>query len=235
MASILVHVGFAGLIAAALLGRALDWRAAVVLAATAATDLDVFVGLVLEGTHRAAFHTFLLPALAAGLVYYDVALREESLLERWRPDAGRVAGVAIVAVAGIGVDMVINGVNAFWPLHDQFYTVDGKALLSNQRGFVQTFVETEIPEPNEPPPPDEPEPQTTNNTHYETGVDPAKGEEPETVERTFPLARSGWQLLLGATGYVVLGFRLWEQRNLGEENTASARDADDDRIAADED
>jgi hypothetical protein len=211
MASTLVHVALAALLAAALLGRALDWRAAlVVLAATAFIDLDSFVGLILDGTHRAAFHTFLLPAVAAVLIYYDTRVRDASAIARWRPDGARVAAVAVlaVAVAGIGLDMVINGVNAFWPLHDQFYTVDGKALLSDQRGVVQTFVEIDPPEPQG----DGQVTRTTNNTHYSTGVDPAKGEEPEDVERIFPLVRSGWQLLLVVVGYGVLAVRLWEVR-----------------------
>lgn len=213
MASTLVHVALAALLAAALLGRALDLRAAaVVLVATALVDLDAFLGLVVEGAHRSALHTFLLPALAAALVYYDTRIRADSLLERWRPDAARVAWVAVVAlaVAGVALDMVVNGVNALWPLHDQFYTVDGRALLSDQRGLVQTFVELEPPEP-----PDDGgggQPSTTGNTHYSTGVDPSRGEEPEDVERVFPLVRSGQQLLLVVVGYGALAVRLWERR-----------------------
>lgn len=210
MPSTLVHVALAALLAAALVGRTLDWRAAVVvLGATAFVDLDAFVGLVLAGTHRAAFHTFLLPALAAALVYADTRIRETSTLARWHPDGARVAWVTIaaVALAGIGLDMAVNGVNALWPLHDQFYTVDGKAVLSDQRGLVQTLVELEPPEDA-----DGRQTRTTDNTHYGTGVDPGKGDEPEDVERLFPLVRSGWQLLLVAVGYGVLGVRLWEHR-----------------------
>lgn len=212
MASTLVHVALAALLAAALLGRALDWRAAlVVLGATAFVDLDAFVGLVLEGTHRAALHSFVVPALAAALTYYDTRVREESALARWRPDGGRVAWVAVVAVAvaGIGLDMAINGVNAFWPLHDQFYAVNGKALVSDQRGFVQTFVDLDLPSAQDG---GETQPRTTENTHYSTGVDPSEGAESEAVERIFPLVRSGWQLLLVVVGYGVLAVRLWEVR-----------------------
>lgn len=212
MPSTLVHVALAALLAAALLGRALDWRAAlIVLGATAFIDLDAFVGLVLEGTHRAAFHTFVLPALAAALIYYDTRVREASTIARWRPDGARVAWVTVVAVAaaGIGLDMAINGVNAFWPLHDQFYAVNGKALLSDQRGFVQTFVELDPPDPQDG---GGQQSRTTDNTHYSTGVDPSKGQEAEDVERIFPLVRSGWQLLLVVVGYGVLAVRLREGR-----------------------
>lgn len=216
MASTLVHVALAALLAAALLGRAFDWRAAlVVLAATAFIDLDAFVGLVFPGTHRAAFHTVLLPALATALIVYDTRAREESTLARWRPDGERVAWVTVVAVAvaGIGLDMAINGVNAFWPLHDQFYAVNGKALLSDQRGLVQTFVELDPPDPQGG---GGQQPRTTENTHYSTGVDPKRGQEPEDVERIFPLVRSGWQLLLVVVGYGVLAVRLWEGQRGGD-------------------
>lgn len=206
MASTLVHVALAALLAAALLGPALDRRAVlVVLGATAFVDLDTFVGIVVEGAHRTAFHTFLLPALVAVVVYYDTRVRADSALARWRPDGARVAWVAVVAVAvaGIGLDMVINGVNVLWPLHDQFYAVNGKALLSNQRGFVQTFVELEPSGGGSKPP-------TTGTRHYSTGVDPSKGAEQKNAERVFPLVRSGWQLLLVVAGYGVLAVRLWE-------------------------
>lgn len=218
MVSTLVHVALAAVLAAALLGESLDRRAAaVVLVATALVDADTFLGLVVEGVHRAATHTFVLPAVLAALILYDTRVRERSLLARWRPDAARVAWVTVVAVAvaGIGLDMVINGVNAFWPLHDQFYAVNGKAVLSDQRGFVQTFVEIEPPEPSQPS--DDPPASTTNNTHYSTGIDPKKGAEPEDVERIFPLVRSGWQLLVVAVGYGTLGARLWELRGDGED------------------
>jgi hypothetical protein len=217
MPSTLVHVALAALLAAALLGDALDRRSAlVVLAVTAISEVDTFLGLVFEGVHRAATHTFLLPALAAAFVLYDTRAREESLLARLHPHGARVAWVTIVAVAvaHIGLDLVINGVNAFWPVHDQFYTVDGKAVLSDQRGLVQTFVELDPPEPNDGT---TPEARTTNNTHYSTGVDPKKGTEPKDVERLFPLVRSGWQLLLVVTGYSVLAARLYERRGERDE------------------
>lgn len=208
MASTLVHLAVAALLAAALLGDAFDVRSLlVVLVATALVDLDAFVGLAVEGAHRAALHTYLLPAAAAVLVYADLR-REDSLLRRWRPDAGRVAWVAILAVAtaGIGLDMVTNGVNAFYPVHDQFYTVDGEFLLSDQRGVVQSFVDLSPPEPSDPA-----TPRTTNNTHFSTGVDPSKGASETAVERVFPLVRSGRDLLLVVLGFGVAAARVWEE------------------------
>jgi hypothetical protein len=217
MASTLVHVALAAVLAVALLGPALDRRSAlVVLAATALVDADTFLGLVVPGLHRAATHTFLLPVALAVLVYADTRGRENPLLARLHPHGGRVAWVTIaaIAVAGIGFDMVINGVNAFWPLHDQFYTVDGKALLTDQRGFVQTFVELDPPES---PGGGGGDVRTTKDFQYSTGVNPADSPEKKDPERVFPLVRSGWQALLVVVGYGTLGIRLWERRTTSGE------------------
>lgn len=212
MASTVVHLAVAALLAAALLGDSFDRVGIlVVLGAVAFIDLDAFVGIVFEGTHRAAFHTYLLPLAAGVFVYFDTRVREpaRSLLRRWRPDGARVAWVALlaVAVAGIGLDMTTNGVNAFWPLHDQFFTVDGKFQLSDRRGVVQTFVDLQ-PEPTDQA---KTQTRTTKNTHFRTGVDPSKGTEPKNVERIFPVVSSGRELLWVVAGYGSLGARLWER------------------------
>ena len=211
MPSTLVHVALGGLIGCALLGAAFSPRAiAVVLAAVAAVDLDTFLGWVVLGAHRSAFHSVLLPvALGVGL-YYDVRVRERSWLrERFGTTAGRVGGVAVVAVAfaGIGPDLVTNGVNVFWPVHDQFYELTGRTYLSDQQGFVQTFVEFQTESSNE---------QTglgsSKERQYTTGADtnPDRDGEPEVEERIFPLAWSGTQLLLVASGALVVAQRTYE-------------------------
>ncbi|UIP01142.1 metal-dependent hydrolase [Halobaculum sp. CBA1158] len=205
MPSTIVHLGLAGLLAAALVrddhfGRR---AVAVVLIAAALPDLDSFLSPVLAGAHRAVGHNLILPAIAAAVLAYDTRVRAESwILARFGASGAGVAWVAIAAfsVAGVGLDYAFNGVNLLWPIHDRFYTLKGRAVLSNQRGFVQTFVEFA--------PESEPESvRTTDNTHYVTGVDPSPGAEPEDVERVFPLATSGWQLLIAATGYGVLAAR----------------------------
>jgi len=203
MPSTLVHLALGGLIAAALLEEAFDARAlGVVLAATAVPDLDTFVGIALPGTHRAALHTVLVPAIAAVAVAYDLR-REDSWLRARGDRAVRVAWVAVAAyaLAGIGPDLFFNGVNVLYPIHDQFYEVNGKVLVSNQRGLVQTLWEGEASTRG-----------TTNTTHYSTGVDPVRGTEPENVERVFPVARGGLQVLLLVTGTAVTGARLWLAR-----------------------
>jgi membrane-bound metal-dependent hydrolase YbcI (DUF457 family) len=196
----LVHLAVAGLVAASLLGPTFDRRSVtVVLAAAAVPDLDTFVGLVVPGAHRALLHTLVLPALV-GVVLTQQSRRPDSWLRRRYGARGvRVAWVALASLlfAGIAPDLFTNGVNAFYPLHDTFYRVNGELLLSNQRGVVQTFVELgQAPE------------RTTENTHYWTGVDPTPGDEPANVERIFPVVESGIQLMLVVLSATVLTVRL---------------------------
>ncbi|GAB6861866.1 metal-dependent hydrolase [Haloplanus litoreus] len=205
MPSTVVHLAIGGTVAAALLGDEFDRRAvAVVLAATAVPDLDTFVGLAVQGAHRALLHTLVLPAVTGVALTYDTRLRGRSRLhDRWGDRGVRVAWVALAAllVGGILPDLMTNGVNAFYPLYDRFLTVDGELLLSNQRGVVQTFVDlTADPK------------RTTENTHYWTGVDPSPGAEPENVERIFPVVRSGFQLLVIVLGVFTLGARFRDER-----------------------
>lgn len=203
-----MHVAVAGLVGTALLGHAVDRRsAAVVLAAGAVPDLDTFVGLYVVGAHRALFHTLLLPALLAAVLAYETRRRPTSALRERYGDRGvRVAWVAVVAlvVGGVLPDLMTNGVNALYPLHDRFYTFDGKILLSNRRGLVQTFVDLSADEPV----------RNTSNFGYYTGVDPVPSssgaETGRSVERVFPVVRSGTQLLLVVAGFGTLGARVWE-------------------------
>ena len=203
MPSTLVHLALGALIAAALLEDAFGPRAlAVVLAAVAVPDLDTFVGIALPGTHRAALHTILVPLLAAGAIAYDLR-RENSWLRARGERTVRIAWVAVLAyvVAGIGPDLFFNGVNVFYPLHDRFYELNGRVLVSNQRGLVQTFWEAA-----------ESTGGTTENTHYRTGADVSRGEDPANAERVFPIATSGLQMLLLLAATVVTGVRLWLDR-----------------------
>jgi hypothetical protein len=205
MPSTVVHLAIGAVVAAALLSDEFDRRSvAVVLAATTVPDLDTFAGLVMQGTHRALLHTLVLPAVAGAILAYDTRIRAVSRLRgRWGGRGVRMAWVALAAllVGGIFPDLMTNGVNAFYPLYDRFLTVDGELLLSNQRGVVQTFVDLST----------QPE-RTTENTHYWTGVDPTRGEEPANVERIFPIVRSGFQLLVIVLGVFTLGARFHEER-----------------------
>ena len=211
MPSTVVHVALAGLLAAAFLSDDFDVRAFLIIAAvTIFPDLDVFVGWWLPGTHRAAFHTLLLPLVLGVLLYVDTHVRARSTIKsRWDDYGVRLAwvSVACLAVAAIGLDLFYNGVNLFFPIHDQFYDLSGRLFYSNQRGLVQTMVEW-----GEPATQAQTQTRTTANTHYSTGVDPSRGTEPENVERIFPIAWSGVQFLLVIVGYGTVAVRLWETR-----------------------
>lgn len=215
MPSTLVHVAVAGLLAAALLADAFRVRTLlVVLLAVVVVDLDVFVGYVVLGAHRAAFHTLLWPVLLGAVLTYDAGIRDRSLLAaRFGPDAPRTAAVTVLAVvfAGIGPDLMTNGANLLYPLHDQFYALDGRIQLSNQRGIVQSFVESGSN--------GGPARGSSQEVQYYTGADPnpaqSGGETNQNVERTFMVVNSGLELLLVAIGVLTVTVRLWEVRVAG--------------------
>ncbi len=220
MPSTLVHAAFSGMIAAALLGAAFDRRSLfVVVGLTAAADLDAFVGLVLTAGHRTVGHTLVLPALAALAVAVDERTGGR-LRSRFGPGGVRVAWVSVFAfvVSAVGLDLFTpGGANPLWPLHDQFYMIDGKVELSNRRGVIQTFVDLS-PDPPADAAGDgggsggtEAETEALGSSEevfVSTGVDPQAGSEPENVERIFPVVRSGWQLLLLVVGTTVTAARL---------------------------
>ncbi|WP_273836783.1 metal-dependent hydrolase [Halococcus sp. PRR34] len=214
MPSTVVHCALAGLLAAGLLAAGLladafDARAvAIVFAVTIVPDLDASAGFLIPGGHRSVLHTLLLPLGIAALLYYDTRVRETSFVRRrWHARSARIAWVSVAAVAfaAIGLDLVGGGVNLFYPIHDQFYALSGELLFSNNRGLVQTFVELGGGEA-------EAARGSTEQVHINSGIDPTRGAEPENVERVFPVAQSGWQLLLIVTSVFVLAARLWERR-----------------------
>ena len=209
MPSTVVHLAFAGMIAAALLGPAFGRRALlVVLVVTALPDLDAFVALVSTAGHRTALHTLVFPAVLAAGIVVDTRLRDRSWLRSRLDGHGvRVAwvSVACLVAAGIGLDLFsAGGANPLWPLHDQLYVIDGKLELSSRRGIVQTFVDLStdsgVPEP--------PSLGSSDEVTITTGIDPAPAEGDEPVDRIFPIARGGWQLLLLLVGSAVTVARL---------------------------
>jgi inner membrane protein len=208
MPSTVVHCAFAGLLAAGLLGKHFDARAvAVVLLAAAFPDLDVFAGFFIPGGHRSVLHTLLLPLGIAVLLYYDTAVRDSSFVRRrWRSRGVRIGWVSIAAIAfaGIGLDLVVGGVNLFYPIYDQFYELSGKLIYSTNQGLVQTFVEFGQGSPAAR--------GSTEQYRIGSGINPTRGTEPKSVERIFPIAQSGWQLLLLFTSVFVLAARFWEER-----------------------
>lgn len=207
MPSTVVHLALGALLAAALLGEEFDARSLlVVLAVVAFPDLDTFVGMAIPGTHRAVFHTLLVPLAAAVLLAWDTRSRERSRLrargDRW-PTVAWVA-LAGYVLAGIGPDLFFNGVNVFYPVTDQFVKLDGKLYLSSHDGLVQTLWSFG----------DEGSSAvgTTETVHYRTGVDVARGPDPAEAERVFPIAMNGLQTLLILTAAVATPARLWLAR-----------------------
>ncbi|MFC7046496.1 metal-dependent hydrolase [Halobacteriaceae archaeon GCM10025711] len=119
MPSTVVHVALGGILAASLLGDEFDGRAlAVVLGAAALPDIDTLLGWWVQGGHRALLHTTLIPLVVGGVLLYDLRLRERSVVRtRWGERGSRIAVVSLAAfaVAGIGPDLLSNGVNVFYP------------------------------------------------------------------------------------------------------------------------
>jgi hypothetical protein len=214
-------MAIAGMVAAALLGREFDARAALlVLGVTGAADLDALLGLVVLGAHRAAFHTLLLPLGAVALVALDDRRETPWLRGRYGGRGVRLAYVTAVAfaVGAVGPDLFYNGANPFYPLHDQFYVLNGKIEVSDERGLIQTFVDLSPPEPGGGGGGGGSQVAvgSTQDVQYSSGVDPdpsSRGS--EDTEHVFPVARSGFQLLILLTGTGVTAARLWLNRRLG--------------------
>ncbi|WP_254832038.1 metal-dependent hydrolase [Haloglomus salinum] len=218
MPSTVVHVAFGLLVAAAVLGPYFDRRALLAVAAAVVfVDLDTVTSLALESTHRALFHTVLIPLFAATYLYAETHLGERSLVRERYGDRGvRVAWAAIAAVvvSAIGLDLTNPaGVNLLYPLHDQFYAFDGAANYSSQAGFQQSFVEigTATPEPSGGggggARVDVGGQGSTRDYHVGSGIDPDKGREPKDVRRVFPVVFRGWQLLLVVASVIGLTVR----------------------------
>ena len=230
MPSLVVHYAFVGLLAATLLGAAFDKRSLLLsMLVVTVPDIDAFVGLYWQVGHRAATTNFVIPAVLALLIAMDLYVRDESYIEgRWGAYGVRVSWFCVVvyAVGHVLLDLITGGANLFWPLYDQFYQLSGHLELSSQRGIVQTFVE--LPEPTS---------QASGGTgtggsggsttqsmgnssevQMSTGVDPNPGQsEPETVDRVFPIARSGWELVVLVVGTLATSARLVIGHDLPEE------------------
>ncbi|MFP8953229.1 metal-dependent hydrolase [Natrialbaceae archaeon A-arb3/5] len=217
MPSTLVHVGFAALIGTALLSDHFDARAlAVVVAVAALPDLDTFIGLwLMDGAHRAVLHNLVIPTVLLALAWWDVRVRETSwILDRWGTYGWRVTWVSLLGawiVAHVMLDAFYNGVNLFWPLHDEFIDLSGHLLISDQRGVEQTFVEFETGEDGSVGIGDDHSRGSTGEQHYVTVAD-AGPEADEDAERWGYVFDRGTYMLVAVTGYVTAGFRLWENR-----------------------
>lgn len=196
MPSTVVHVAFGTLVATALLQEFDAKPLAAVCAFAALPDADTFLGVWIAGGHRAILHTALLPAVLGALVYWDSRRVNSWLRDRFGRNGPHVAAVGVVALlfGGILPDLMTNGVNLFYPVHDRFYAFAGTLELSSTDGVVQTFVDF-----GDDPGGGGTVGGTTENTHYYTGVDLERGSDPANAERVFPVVSSGLQLVVVLT------------------------------------
>lgn len=195
MPPVTVHIALGGLIGAVLLAEHFDTRAIlVVMGVSGVPDLDVFIGFVVPGAHRAVLHTLLFPALLSTIFVWDVYVREESYIRGcWGAYGVRVVWVAVVAMTlgHIVPDAFDTGINAFWPLHDQFYMITGSLVFTYHNGLIIEFVEII-------------ELGTTADTHYGTGFDTVS----PTGARRFPVAATGEQFMVLLASGIVLARRI---------------------------
>jgi hypothetical protein len=234
MPSTVVHVAFGAIVLSALLWSRFDWKAVLLaLFVVGAADLDAFAGILVAGGHRSVGHTLLLPGLAALLVYFDTRGRDRlagrlSLLgetSRLRRRYGAYgvevawAGIGAFLFAAIGLDLVMGGryggVNLLWPVHDQFYRIDGRAFYSTVDGLQQTFVEVtreRTSSGGSTTTVDAGQRGTSEEVHIANPVEPERGKVTQVEERIFPIVASGWQLWMVVTGLFVLGTRFWRER-----------------------
>lgn len=211
MPSTLVHVAFAGMIAAALLGAYFDRRSLlVVVGVTALADFDTFLDLFVDFGHRTFGHTLVWPLLAGLLLWLDLRRESSYVRRQWGARGTRVASVTILAfaVSAVGLDLFSVGANAFWPLHDQLYAIDGKVELSSRRWVVQTFIDFQSGTEGA----DTAAMGNASEVHVSTGVVPDEG----ATERIFPIVRAGWHLLLLVTGTFVTAARFFVESEADE-------------------
>ncbi len=208
MPTSVVHAALAFLIAVGLLGRFYDRRAlAIVLVIVLAPELDTAIGWVMDGAHRTVFHTMLSSAVLGGALYCETTREASRIRGRWGERGVRIAWVCLFvhAFAHLSLDWAhLSGINFFWPLRDQFFTLDGEFALSSTEGVVQTFVEvSEDPETGRGVI-DAGQGGTRAETHVSNPAQPAPEPEPGPVDRRFPIAVHGWQLYLLLAGAFAL-------------------------------
>ncbi len=210
MAPTLVNAAFGVLLAAALLGTAFDRRSvAVVVAAAVLPDLDAVASLVLPGATNALLHTLWIPIGLGVLLYWDTAVREtSSLRSRAGWDGVRIAWVVLAAflVAGVLPDLFgREGVNLLYPVHDAYYHVHGRLVLSSREGVVQTFVSLAAEGPGVLP---LKSPGTTASYAVPTWVNPdGRPGLSLDADRELYLVRTGWQLVVVAAAAAMLAVR----------------------------
>ena len=195
-----VHVGFGLLLAAGLLGRYYDRKALlVVVAVLLLPEADALAGWVMAGAHRTVLHNYVFTAVAAAALLWDTRRSESWLRDRFGQYGVHVAWVALFAhtFAHLALDWAhLDGINALWPLHDEFFRLEGEMYVSSQEGFVQTFLSLEDVGIGDS--------ASRAETHVATPADPTPEPDPGPVDRRVPIAVRGWQLYLVVIGIFVV-------------------------------
>ena len=220
MPSTVVHLGFALLLTAGMMRRAYDRLAVIVVAgAVIFADLDVFTSLVIDGSHRAMFHTLLLPLFVGTYLYVDTTQRDQSLIQARVGDTGvhlAWVTIAVFCLSAVGLDLfTAGGVNLFYPLFDQFYAFNCQMTWSSVEGFTQTFVQVAQGPASSTADSgagsvsvDVGQKGSTQEYRVRSGVNPSRGPEPDGVERVFPVVYNGWQTFFALSGLIITLIKL---------------------------
>jgi hypothetical protein len=203
-----VHAALALVVAAGLLGRFYDRRAlSVVLLIVVLPEIDTAFGWFMDGAHRTVLHNMVLPAVLAGVVYWETTRDGSWIRGRWGARGVRIAWVGLFVHTFVHVSFDwahLSGINLLWPLEDRFFALDGELALSTTEGVVQTFVEiSEDPETGGSVI-DAGQGGTRADTHVPNPAKPTDEPDPGPVDRRFPIAVDGWQLYFLLTGLFAL-------------------------------
>lgn len=204
MPSTVVHTGLALLLIVGLLGRFYAPKPVVILLAVLVIpELDTVMGHVIVGAHRTLLHNLILPFVILLLLVWDTRRGPSWVRARFGSIGVRIVWVGLVVhvVAGLLLDWAhLEGINLLWPIHDQFFRLNGEMYVSTTEGFVQTFIDIGTDPDTGERVVDAGGGGTRLETHVANPVQPSPEPQPGPVDRRFPIAVQGWQLFLVVTG-----------------------------------
>ena len=220
MPSSIVHIGFGFLVAVGLLGAYYDGRALLaVVAFLLVPEADTLMGLFMAGAHRTVLHNVVFAAVVAGVLYWETTRADSRIRGRFGDYGVRVAWVGLFAhtFAHLALDWAhLDGINALWPLHDQFFRLEGEAYLSTTDGFVQTFVDVARDAETGERRVDPGGRGGRAEHHIANPVQPSPETDPDP-DRRFPIAVHGWQLYLVLVGVFTVVARRLQTPRYGQE------------------
>lgn len=208
MSSTVVHISFAIIIACSIIPiDKFSYKSLLlVVVPVAMLDLDALVFFIQEGLHRALLHNLIIPTIILFLILYDTIIRKESYIKNYYDEETviivSIASYIAVVFAGIGIDFAANGVNLFWPIHDQFYTLEGQFVISSEEGIIQTFTDTFFESVNQG------NAKTTDNHVYSTPVNPAPNQPNESSPLILHIAYTGYQIVIIITSIICLASKI---------------------------